>query len=454
MKKLDINTIAKMTRGEIIRFGEINFAQSVHVDSRLVSKNGVFFALSGTATNGHKFLDMAVKNGASVLVVSEDVNDYPVCIIKVDDTFKAFQFMAKAYRNMFDIPFVAVTGSSGKTTTKDITACVLSQKYCVHKTKGNLNSSTGAPLTVFDLDDKHEISVIEMSMSATGEILGNADIVRPNTVIMTNIGVCHIEFLKTRENIFKAKCEILRYMEKGDTLILNADDDLLDTITSEVFDIKRIGIDNGDMRACNIQKTNKGVKFCVDIKGNAQSFEFPFAGRHNILNCLSAICVGLKYGLNMEQIQKGLLSFSPSPNRMEIVTVNGIKLINDTYNANPDSVKAALSALNSEANSRKIALLGDMYELGDYTKEKHRECGKAAWENGVELLIVTGDNKEDYINGYKAAGGVNAIACSDKDKMTQMALMNLKEDDTVLLKASRGVKLEEVFWKLKERLSQ
>ena len=453
MKSLIIEKIADMTGGEIISNRGSRYACSVHVDSRLVQENGVFFALNGSVTDGHNFLKSAVENGASVLVVSEYHDDYPVCVVKVEDTFKAFQKMAKAYKEMFDIPFVAITGSSGKTTTKDIIASVLAQSYCVHKTQGNLNSSTGAPLTVFDLDDTHEISVIEISMSSEGEILGNADIVRPNTVVMTNIGVCHIEFLKTRENIFKAKCEILTYMRNGDMLVLNADDKYLSTINSDVYDIMRVGIDNGDFRAYNIIQNENGSCFSVDIGGEKTDFAFKYTGLHNIRNCLSAICIGLKYGLDTEQIKKGLLAFSPSQNRMESININGIRLINDTYNANPDSVKAALDSLQAEAKGRKIAVLGDMYELGDFAEEKHYECGQAAKESGVDILFTVGDYGKDYVEGYESLGGTDYICCKDKSEAAENIVKCIKQGDTVLLKASRGVKLEEVFNNLIERLS-
>lgn len=452
MKKYQVEEIAEMIGGVITKKINDKYADNVFIDSRLGKPNGIFFALSGTTTNGHKYLNQAVENGAVIVVVSEEC-DCNANMIKVNDTFKALQNLAKAYRNKFDIPYVAVTGSSGKTTTKDLIACVLAQKYNVHKTKGNFNSSTGVPLTLFDLCDENEISVIETSMNAPGEILGNMDIVRPNTAVITNVGTAHIEFLGSRENIFKAKCEILTYLQKGDCAIVNADDDMLCTLSSDVYEIIKVGSSSEcTLTAYDIEQNADGISFYVDINDKAYKFEFKYPGMHNVLNCLSAIAVGLRYSLSPEQIQKGLLAFIPGNNRMQIEEVSGMTLINDAYNANESSFKAAIDFLCTKAKGRKVVVASDMYELGEYSSQIHFKTGENAAKLGVDLLIACGENAENYKTGYLSCGGKECIIYNSKEELTNNLKKHLRIGDTVLFKASRGVKLEEVFNRIKETI--
>lgn len=452
MKKYSVEEIAEMIGGKIVKKVNDSYVDNVFIDSRLGKENGLFFALSGTVTDGHEYLAQAVNNGATTVVVSKDY-DCVANIIKVEDTFKAFQALAKAYRNKFDIPYVAVTGSSGKTTTKDLISCVLAQKYNVHKTQGNFNSSTGVPLTLFNLKDENEISVIETSMNAPGEILGNMDIVRPNVAVITNVGTAHIEFLKSRENIFKAKSEILTYLQEGDCAIVNGDDDMLSTLSSDSYKIIMVGTtENCDLMAYDIVQTHDDINFSVDINGVCNRFKFNYVGMHNVLNCLIAIAVGLQYSLTSEQIRMGLLDFIPGNNRMQIEEVSGITLINDAYNANESSFKAAMDFLCTKAKGRKVVVASDMYELGDYSAQIHCKTGENAATMGIDLFIVCGDNIENYKNGYLNAGGKECVSYSDKEELTDNLKKHLRIGDTVLFKASRGVKLEEVFNKIKETI--
>lgn len=452
MLPFSISQIAEMTGGTLFRGEPETQVCGVSIDSRDVAQGNIFFALRGEFSNGHLYLRDAQKNGAALMIVEEPSEEISVAQVVVEDTFLALQTLAKRYIAMFPIPFAAITGSSGKTTTKDVIASVLSEKYNVLKTQGNLNSTTGVPLTIFDLDPSHEFGVIEMSMSHPGEILGNADIVRPETAVITNIGLCHIEFLKTQENIFRAKSEILTYLKHGDTAIVNAEDPYLRMLQSDVYEIIGVGIEHGTLRAYDIRNTNDEVSFRVDIGGNAEPFRFSVPGKHNVINCMSAVAIGLKYGLTPDQIRSGLDAYKPSKNRMEIITQNGITFINDTYNANPDSMKAAVDVLCHIAGAgRKIAVLCDMYELGECASEMHGICGKYAAESGVDLLLSTGTYASDYETGFLSVGTQGrCLLFQNKSELNLFLSKDLRKNDTVLFKASRGMQLEESYLYIKE----
>ena len=455
MQILTAEKIAEYIQGELIGDCANSIANGVAIDSRDIKKNDVFFALKGEVTDGHKFLQQAIINGASILVVREFSKQANICQIVVEDTFIALQKLAKAYRNLFRIPYIAITGSSGKTTTKDVIASVLSQKYNVLKTKGNLNSTTGVPLTLFDLTDKHEIAVIEMSMSHPGEILENAEIVRPNIAVITNIGLCHIEFLGTQENIFQAKSEILTYLTEDDIAVINGEDNFLKSIKPQCYQMIKVGIGNDEFHASDIRHTNECVTFTVNISGSEESISFPIPGEHNVINALLAISVGLQYGLKINEIQTGLNSYQPSKHRMEIIDHKEITFINDTYNANPDAMKAAIDVLIylSDANGKKIAVLGDMYELGDSSCDMHEMCGRYVAEKGVDLLLVTGQYADDYKRGYNLySPDGECLLFADKEALTAYCLKIIQKNDTVLFKASRGMQLEKVFLSLKENM--
>ena len=414
--------------------------KSVAIDSRLCTPGCVFFALRGTVTDGHRYIRAAVENGAVAIVLEDECEIDGIAVIKVQDTFKALQDLAKWYISKFDIPFIAVTGSSGKTTTKDLIASVLAVKYNVHKTQGNLNSSTGVPLSIFGLTPGNQISVLEMSMSHPGEIYGNVDIVRPECAVITNIGMCHLEYLKTRDNIFKAKCEVFSFFEKDDVLIYNSDDDYLKTLSNRDFNTIGVGLESGDARAHIISEGKNGVDFSVSYKDEAHVFHFDYPGEHNVRNCLSAIAVAFKYGLSADDIQQGLNSFIPGKNRMQVEEVDGISFINDTYNSNPDALKASVDFLKNVAVGRKIAVLGDMLELGPQSKVIHEQTGLAIIDS-LDMMITTGDMGKYFIPEdprllYKCH------YFDDKAMLLKYLLNTLQEGGTVLFKASRGMQLD------------
>lgn len=454
MLRFTVKEIADMMNGEVICGDENTITEGVCIDSRAAKMNTIFFALKGEVTDGHRFVGSAVENGACAAVVSEK-QDVDICQILVEDTFEALQELAKAYIARFPINYIAVTGSSGKTTTKDIIAAVLSEKYNVLKTQGNLNSTTGVPLTLFDLDHSHEIGVIEMSMSSRGEIYGNCDIVRPDTAVITNIGLCHIEYLGTQDNIFAAKTEAFAFLGKENTAIVNGEDKYFIDYENDDFAIVKVGIDAGDMRAKNINYENDRMFFTVEINGKDEQFEFFYPGRHNVLNCLSAIAVALKYGLSCDQIRSGLKKFVPSKNRMDISRNEFAVLINDTYNANPDSMKAAIDVIGHMAKGRKIAVIGDMLELGEQSAELHRQCGEYAASKNLDLVYTVGGYANDYKEGFDSvqSSGI-CITFDDKISLSKYLNETTQKDDCILFKASRGMELEHVYFSLKEAIEK
>ena len=381
----------------------------VSIDSRNIPQGCLFIPIIGERFDGHDFLYEALKSGAAAALSSkaaQEVSDKTIIFVK--DTSKALKDLAAWYRSQFDIPVIGITGSVGKTSTKDMLYSVLSQKYNVLKTQGNFNNEIGLPLTVFKLDETHQAAVLEMGMSNLGEISRLSKIAQPDLAVITNIGVSHIENLGSRENILKAKLEITEGFEEKGTLIINNDDDMLTTIKS-VKNVKKIvtfGINTeSDLRAVDIRnKGEKGVSFSVCINGTSYGVDIPVPGIHNIYNALAGIGAGIELGLSVQQILNGISKFSPGKMRMNITDTGKFKVINDCYNASPQSMEAALKVLSDIGGSgRKVAILGDMLELGDYAEKGHMEVGRICKETS-DVLVACGTSAINIAKGATEAG--------------------------------------------------
>lgn len=448
MHNIDILKLSLMIDGEIISKGKNDIINSVAIDSRLVKEGSVFFALPGTKFDGHDFVKKACENSASCCVVSRLVEGVECYQIKVDDTMKAFYDFAKNYKKEFDIPFIALTGSAGKTSTKDMVSSVLSTKYNTMKTIGNLNSTTGVPLTLFNLDKNHEIAVVEMGMNHKGEIEQVSSLVEPDYAIITNVGVTHIENLGSKENIFKAKMEITKGLKKGGILVLNADNDFLREYESDEYKVVKIGIENGDFRAYDINYGKSGVSFRVKYKDSEYDFEVMPPAKYSIYNALVAIYTGFHFNLDYKQIKEGLKNFKPSQNRMDIEDFEGKVLINDTYNSNPDALKQALGLLkNISGNNRKVAVLGDMFELGKESVKEHYKCGKDIVYSGVDILLTAGTDSINFGKGAIDSGlnEANFIHFDTKEELIENIEKYIKKGDYILFKASRGMAFEDII---------
>ena len=473
---MKVKDIVKITNGKILCGDEKIPCNHFVRDSREVKEGDVYVALKGERFDGNDFCQSAIDNGAKVCIVSKDVREKEndtklvnteadkinnsikenkVTIIKVEDTLKALQEIATYKRMQYNIPVVAVTGSVGKTSTKDLIASVVSQKYNTLKTKGNYNNEIGLPLTILGLTNE-EAMVVEMGMNHLGEIRKLTNIAKPTVAVITNIGTAHIGNLGSRENILKAKLEILEGLQ-GNTVVINNDNDLLHKWVNEnkeKYNIITYGIKNkSKYMATDIKSFEDKSEFKVvcekDESINNKMVTVPVGGEHFILNSLCAIAVGEYLNVPTEKIINGIANLELTKKRMEVLTSkSGATVINDTYNANYDSMKAAITYLKEIKDKRKIAVLGDMLELGDYSKELHEKVGEEVDES-IDILITIGKEAKYIAEKAKAK---QIIECKDNEE----AVRKLKElgtkDDAILLKASNGMKFFEIATALCEEV--
>ncbi len=427
-----------------------NLITRVSIDSRDVDENTLFFAIKGERFDGHDFINDVAEKGVGAIVSHKKV-ECTAPVILVEDTKQAFLDFASFYRmSMPNLLVVGLTGSVGKTTTKEMTACVLSQKNKTLKTEGNLNNEIGMPRTLFRLDRSYGSAVIEMGMDNAGQISALSKSCKPDCAIITNVGVSHIENLGSRDGILKAKLEILDGLKKGSPLFLNGDNDKLSTVKNDDYKVIFFGIENKncDVLAEDIKEIGLSTEFTA-VKGEIkQKITIPTVGIHNVYDALAAFAVGIEYDISPEDVAKGLENYEPSGMRQRIKEANGITVIEDCYNASPDSQKAGLNSLLKIAKGRKIAVLGDMLELGTYSETAHRNVGEYAAECEIDALYTYGKESEFMADSAEKAGLKNVFSFTDKAELTKTLANELKSGDTVLFKASRGMKLEEIFQEL------
>ena len=426
---------------------------SVSTDSRLIGDGALFFALRGDQFDGHAYVNAALQNGAVAAVCDSVTADMTGTILAVEDTRKALLDLATHYRAKFDIPVVGLTGSVGKTTTKEMIACVLSAQFSTLKTEGNLNNDIGVPRMLFRLKAAHERAVLEMGMNHFGEISRLSQTIKPTMGIITNIGVSHIEMLGSQEGILKAKWELLDGMSDDAPLLLNGDDKLLYEASTQVKNpVYLYGIDNPECTclAKDIRQAGEGTNFVIEYDGKKQDIFLPAVGKHNVYNALCAFLTGVLQGVDAGRAAEALRGYQPAGMRQKIVRHRGVTVIEDCYNASPDSVKAALSVLASlPAEGKRVAVLGDMLELGDYAPQAHSDCGKAA-VGQADVLYGYGDHAKYYVQ-EAALGGVRAVFFEDKTMLVKTLLETVTQGDAVLFKGSRGMKLEEALRAFYER---
>ena len=450
--QITFNEMLKAMDGEVIVQGkEIKF-NKICIDTRKVEKDNVFLAIKGANFNGNDFALKALELGASVVIIDEvkfNIEDVNVngTVIKVKNTRQALLDLAKFYREKLGLKVIGVTGSTGKTSTKDLIAALLSDKYKVFKTKGNFNNDIGLPLMILELTCDYDVAVLEMGMSSLGEIELLADVARPDIGVITNIGLSHIENLKTQENILKAKMEISTFFNENNVLIVNGEDEFLKNISGKSFKVKKIGYNHEyDVYASNIILREDSVKFTANCGDDKFDFELPMAGKHNVLNMMLAIDIAKNLNVSLKDMNEGLSNLKATSMRLETEKTNKITIINDCYNASPDSMKSSIEVLMTKAASRRVAILGDMYELGSKTEEAHEEVGSFA-KGKIDLLIVIGENVNNYENGF---GSEHIRKFASKDDFFEEVDNLINKDDVILVKASRGMRFEEIISKLKE----
>ncbi|HZK33910.1 MAG TPA: UDP-N-acetylmuramoyl-tripeptide--D-alanyl-D-alanine ligase [Bacillota bacterium] len=458
MKPLKIEEIVKAIDGRLVRTGKAGKITGVSTDTRTIKSGDLFIPLAGERFDGHRFMEEAATRGASAILTQELNIRFPkdIHIIYTNNTLKALQALSSWHLNRFATQVVAITGSTGKTTTKDMVYEVLSVKHNALKTLGNYNNEIGLPLTLLNLDRSHDIAVLEMGMSDLGEISCLVQLAPPKLAIITNVGVSHIERLGSRENILKAKLEVVGGLGEGATAIINSDDDLLQTAThSLACPVIRFGTKPpADLMAQDIQLTgDEGMSYSLRIEGKTYEIKLNVPGVHNVYNSLAAIGAGRAFGLTIQEIQEGLLKFKGDRMRLNISTIeNDVKVINDSYNASPDSMMAALNILGSMEGSRKIAILGDMLELGDYSKEAHKQVGRAATNCGIDILVTRGQFAAWTMEGATSAGMSSSSLVhldSNGDIITWLEGI-VAQGDRILIKGSRGMHMEEIAASLQD----
>ena len=447
MQPFYLKDVVSATGGKLICGSGNTAVESVSTDSRILGEGALFIPIKGERFDGHDFLDKA----DMYITSKSDLAVEGKSVVKVCDTLEAFGSMAKLYKQKYNVPTVSVVGSVGKTTTRDFTASVLGRKYNTLKTDKNYNNNIGVPIMIFKLEKEHEAAVLELGMSAAGEIRYLADIVCPDTVVMTNIGMSHIDNLGSQDNIFKAKMEAVEKLGPSNTVVANGDDKYLVNVGNYGdYKVLLYGIENKDaqVRASKIvDKGLEGTEFVIEYAENQYPVHLAVPGVHNVYNALAAFSAGVVHGVSPSEAVIGLETAQLTGMRMEITEKYGIKIINDCYNAAPSSVKAALEVLSTQQESRRVAVLGDMLEMGGFAKDAHKEMGVLAAEK-ADVLVCVG-NSASYI-----AAGADEMTHIYKFKTTDEAVEVINTivmpGDTVLLKASRGMHFEKLFTKITE----
>jgi len=440
-----INEIIESTNGLLLKGNNI-LVNGFSIDTRTINENDIYISLKGDNHDGNEFINVAIDKKCSGVIYSGEIDENiiknnDIVFIKVDDTTISLQEMARFKRSKYNIPVVAITGSVGKTSTKDIISSVMSKKYNVLSTKGNLNNHIGLPLTLLGLND-HDAMCIEMGMNHFKELSLLTNILKPTVAVITNIGTAHIGNLGSRENILKAKLEILEGLTSK-VVVINNDNDLLNNWNKEnnYYDVITYGINNlSNFNASNIKLDLDSSTFDIEINNKKYNIEIDIPGSHFIYNALCAISIGNLLEINIEDIIAGIKEFKLSSKRMEIKKIDNKTLLIDCYNANYDSMKSALEVLG-KYNERKIAVLGDMLELGDFSEILHSKIGKLIDTNNIDILITIG-NFSNYI--HENANIETKYHCTTNEEAVLMLKNIVQKDDIILFKASNSMNFIEI----------
>lgn len=456
MKNLTLRNIADACGGKIYGAEETagdNEVAGVALDSRQVEAGYLFIAAKGERVDGHSYIPQALQKGAAGVVCEKlpEVVDRKDCFILVEDSFQALKDIAKFYREQLEVMVVGITGSVGKTSTKECIASVLARKYKVLKTEGNFNNEVGLPLTILKIRDCHQVAVVEMGISDFGEMHRLSEIAKPDICVLTNIGQCHLENLKSRQGILEAKTEIFDFMQEDGLVCINGDDDMLETIV-EVHGRKpmtfgrkksnRVYADGVESRGLF------GISAMVHIDDKEFGVDIPLPGEHMVYNALAAVCVGSLLELTEEEMCGGIARLKAIGGRSRMIQLEDRVVIDDCYNANPVSMCAALDLLYM-VSTRKVAVLGDMYELGEEEKEMHAKVGAYAMEKGTDVLICIGALAEYmYRESEKTAQRLGVFKkiyyFAEKEEFLKKWQDILKKGDTILVKASHGMDFQEI----------
>ena len=439
VEDLTLNFILRATGGEFK--GKRKEITGISIDSRTVKKGEVFFALKGEHYNGHEFCKQALRKGASWVVIEKNLG-LNSGFIRVKNTVDALGNLAQRWRQRFNVRCIAITGTSGKTTTRRIITHLLKKRYECCETIRNYNNMIGLPLSVLQINRKTDIAVLELAMNRLGEIKRLSGIADPHIGVFTNVGRGHLEFLGSIQNVAKAKSELLLYLKKGDAAILNSDDYYLMKMQNKTkAGVITYGIEKpSDFKTDNIRVGKKGSSFTVN---GVRAFHLPLLGKINIYNALAAIATSSLFGIGSDEIKQRLKSLKPEPMRLNRIVINGITIYNDSYNANPDSMAAAISAVAAEEGKRKIACIGDMLELGKRSAEFHREVGRKLNEYEFKKIFLYGLSSLHILhsvmrNGFKG----KVFHFKDREKLIKKLIGTVRKGDVILIKGSHDNRLD------------
>ena len=443
---MNIQDILKVTKGKLINGKDTILLKKFSIDSRTLKKGDVFIAIKGDNFDGHKFVDLAIQKGAKALVVSKPIkvkSDIPV--IKVKDTTEAFGYIASLHRQQFDIPVIAITGSAGKTTTKEMIALVLSAKYKVLKNYKTFNNHYGVPQTLLKLNKSHQILVIELGTNQPGDIPWLAKIVQPTVCVFTNVGDSHLEKLKSRAGVFREKIQMLKFCKNDGVVVYNADDKYFGKISKMRIPQKKMSYGiakKASFRAKTIQVDGQKLGFVV----NGNKYTVKSILEHNICNAIAGICCGSLFRIGYNNISTNLYKYKAADGRAEFKRVGPIRVLNDTYNANPLSFKSAISAIDQyKTNGRKFVVCADMLELGQQAKQLHQSVGRFIARSSVTDLLSLG-NKAKFVSteAAKKRSTLSVKHYQSLAEINQVLKRRLKPRDVVLVKGSRGMHMERV----------
>lgn len=445
MKPMQIQEIAAAIGSD---FKGDDVVTSVSTDTRTIQPGSLFIAVRGENFNGHDFIHKAFEQGAAYAIASEP-GDYPTDrVLRVENSRAALLCTANLYRSALDLKVVGITGSVGKTTTKEMTACALSSKYLTLKNEANLNNEIGLSHTIFQLNESHQAAVLEMGMDGPGQIRPLSLCARPDVAIVTNIGVSHLEAMDSREQIRREKLSIADGMPDGSTLILCADDEMLQSASSDRLNILFFGINNRkcDILGARVNEFSTHTTFEILYDGNRLDASIPCIGRHNVYNALAAFTAAVTLGCEPQEAVAALKNYKPAGMRQNIVQHNSFTVVEDCYNASPDSMHAALNTLSTiSCHGRRIAVLSDMLELGFYAPKAHYETGALAASLNIDMLLCIGEHSKGIVRGAKDSGMESVWFFETKEKLFNFLKAELKPGDTAWFKASRGMRLEEVI---------
>ncbi len=450
---MTVREILEATGGELITGSLDEMVTGVSTDSRHLKGGELFLALQGEHHDGHDYLEEVIAKGAAALIVDRSVMARAKNLIQVKDTLRALGDLAHAWRKRFQIPVVAITGSNGKTTTKDLTAAVLGSQWCVLKTEGNFNNLIGLPLTLLRLDEKIQVAVVEMGMNRSGEIDRLAEIAEPQIGVITNIARAHLEGMGNLSRIARTKGELLARLPEGGLCVLNKEDSYFTTLSKLAQKkvkrgVKTFGKKRGDYHCLSITADGlKGTHILAKVGSKKLKLKLNLLGQHNVSNVLAAVAVGDSLGISLSHMKKGLESYYPASKRMETVSLpRKIDVINDCYNANPDSMMVSLDFFKEiSVKRRHVAILGEMLEMGSQAAKYHREVGVKAGQSGVNLLFAVGAHAIDIVRGArKKMKATSCFAFDSLEEALPSIRLRLLPGDLVLVKGSRGMRMERV----------